>query len=117
MGSVIHVSAGGRDRLNAMYMVDGYGENNPIVVKSEFIMSLIEQIDKKGVGSPSTNPSSTGVLRWFTGMPLFRHRSHLCTCGHHAGGRNRKAKQIARFLWNVHHRLSGHLRQAEQCRP
>lgn len=33
-----------------MYMVDGYGENNPIVVKSEFIMSLIEQIDKKGVG-------------------------------------------------------------------
>lgn len=31
-------------------MVDGYGENNPIVVKSEFIMSLIEQIDKKGVG-------------------------------------------------------------------
>ena len=50
IGSVIRVSAGGRDRLNAMYMVVGYGENNPIVVKSEFIMSLIEQIDKKGVG-------------------------------------------------------------------
>lgn len=50
VGSVVRVSAGGRDRLNAMYMVDGYGENNPIVVKSEFIMSLIEQIDKKGVG-------------------------------------------------------------------
>ena len=50
VGSVVKVSAGGRDRLNAMYMVDGYGENNPIVVKSEFIMSLIEQIDKKGVG-------------------------------------------------------------------
>lgn len=50
LGSVIRVSAGGRDRLNAMYMVDGYGENDPIVVKSQFIMSLIEQIDKKGVG-------------------------------------------------------------------
>ena len=50
IGSVIHVSAGGKDRLNAMYMVDGYGENNPVVVKSEFIMSLIEQIDSKGVG-------------------------------------------------------------------
>ena len=50
IGSVIRVSAGGRDRLNAMYMVEGYGENNPIVVKSEFIMSLVEQIDKKGVG-------------------------------------------------------------------
>ena len=50
IGSVIRVSAGGRDRLNAMYMVDGYGENDPIVVKSQFIMSLIEQIDSKGVG-------------------------------------------------------------------
>ena len=50
IASVIRVSAGGRDRLNAMYMVEGYGENNPIVVKSEFIMSLVEQIDKKGVG-------------------------------------------------------------------
>jgi len=50
MGSVIHVSAGGKDRLNAMYMVDGYDENNPIVVKSQFIMSLIEQIDNNGVG-------------------------------------------------------------------
>ena len=49
-GSIIRVAAGGKDRLNAMYMVDGYGENNPIVVKSEFIMSLIEQIDKDGVG-------------------------------------------------------------------
>jgi hypothetical protein len=51
LGSVIHVSAGGRDRLNPMYMVDGYGDNNPIVVKSQFIMSLLEQIDKKTVGA------------------------------------------------------------------
>ena len=50
VGSVIRVSAGGKDRLNAMYMVEGYGENNPIVVKSEFIMSLIEHMDEKGVG-------------------------------------------------------------------
>ena len=48
--SVIRVAAGGKDRLNAMYMVDGYGENDPIIVKSQFIMSLIEQIDRKGIG-------------------------------------------------------------------
>jgi hypothetical protein len=60
LGSVIRVSAGGRDRLNAMYMVDGYGENNPIVVKSEFIMSLIEQIDKKA-SARSTSLLSTAV--------------------------------------------------------
>lgn len=50
ISSVIHVSAGGKDRLNAMYMVEGYGDNNPIVVKSQFIMSLIERIDPNGVG-------------------------------------------------------------------
>lgn len=50
VGTVIHVTAGGKDRLNAMYMVEGYGENNPIVEKSQFIMSLVEQIDKNGVG-------------------------------------------------------------------
>ena len=50
MSTVIRIAAGGKDRLNAMYMVDGYGENDPIVVKSQFIMSLIEQIDKNGVG-------------------------------------------------------------------
>ncbi len=48
--TVVRVAAGGKDRLNAMYMVDNYGENNPTVTKAEFIMSLIEQIDKKGVG-------------------------------------------------------------------
>ena len=31
--------------------MDGYGENNPIVVKSQFIMSLVERIDPKGVGA------------------------------------------------------------------
>ncbi len=51
IGTVIHVSAGGKDRLNAMYMVDGYGEgNNPVIVKSQFIMSLVERIDQKGIG-------------------------------------------------------------------
>ncbi len=48
--SIIRIAAGGKDRLNAMYMVEGYGENNPIVEKSQFIMSLVEQIDKNGVG-------------------------------------------------------------------
>lgn len=50
IGTVIHVAAGGKDRLNAMYMVDGYGEgNDPVIVKSQFVMSLVERIDQKGV--------------------------------------------------------------------
>ena len=50
-GSVIQCSANSSDRINAMDMVDGYGDKNPIAAKSQFIMSLIEQIDKTGVGA------------------------------------------------------------------
>ena len=54
IGAVFNLCAGGKHRLNAMYMVDGYGEQNPIVEKSQFIMSLVEQIDKNGVGPQHT---------------------------------------------------------------
>ena len=52
IGTVVHVAAGGKDRLNAMYMVEGYGDDleSSIVAKSQFILSLIEQIDERGVG-------------------------------------------------------------------
>ena len=45
--SIVRIAAGGKDRLNAMYMVEGYGDsgNDPLVTKSQFIMSLLEQID------------------------------------------------------------------------
>ena len=50
--SIIRIAAGGRDRLNAMYMVEGYGDSDsdPLVTKSQFILSLLEQIDPGGVG-------------------------------------------------------------------
>ena len=49
VGSVIRIAAGGKDKLNPMYMVDGYGDGDPLVSKSQFVMSLIEQIDENGV--------------------------------------------------------------------
>ena len=49
VGTVIRIAAGGKDKLNPMYMVDGYGDGNPLVSKSQFVMSLIEQIDENGV--------------------------------------------------------------------
>ena len=45
ISTVIRMAAGGKDRLNAMYMEEGYGDNNPIVEKSQFILSLIERFD------------------------------------------------------------------------
>jgi len=51
-GEVIRIAAGSRDHVNAMDMVDGYGDGgNPIIDKSEFILSLFEQLDKKGLGA------------------------------------------------------------------
>lgn len=47
ISSVVRIDAGGRDRINAMEMVEGYGEGNPVAEKSQFILSLLEQIDRK----------------------------------------------------------------------
>jgi len=45
-GQNIPIAAGGKIRMNAMDMVDGYGDSkDPIVDKSEFILSLFEQAD------------------------------------------------------------------------
>ena len=48
-GSVIRIATGGSDHVNAMDMTEGYGNKNPIADKSEFILSLVEQIDKQGI--------------------------------------------------------------------
>lgn len=50
-GAVQIIRAGGEHHINAMDMVSGYGDTNSIAEKSQFIMSLIEQIDKSGVGA------------------------------------------------------------------
>lgn len=50
-GEVINISASSKDHINAMDMTEGYGDGaNPVIDKSEFILSLFEQLDKKGLG-------------------------------------------------------------------
>ena len=47
-GEVIDISAGSKNHINAMDMVEGYGENtNPVIDKAEFVLSLFEQLDRK----------------------------------------------------------------------
>ncbi len=51
-GEVIGISASSKDHINAMDMAEGYGDGaNPVIDKSEFILSLFEQLDKKGLGA------------------------------------------------------------------
>lgn len=51
-GAVIEIAAGSPDHINAMDMNEGYGDSgNPVGDKSQFVMSLFEQLDnnKKGI--------------------------------------------------------------------
>ena len=78
-GSVIRVAAGGHDRLNAMYMVDGYGDTNPMVVKSEFIMSLIEQIDSRAVSAAHKSIIDRCIAAVYRGAVRKKKVPTLCT--------------------------------------
>lgn len=44
-GEVIHISATSQNHINALDMAEGYGDGeNPVVLKSEFLLSLCEQL-------------------------------------------------------------------------
>lgn len=44
-GEVIHISATSQNHINALDMADGYGDGeNPVILKSEFLLSLCEQL-------------------------------------------------------------------------
>ena len=48
-GSVINVSASSPNHLNALDMTEGYGDGeNPVVLKSEFLLSICEQVMGSG---------------------------------------------------------------------
>ena len=49
-GSVIRCAVGGKDHLNAMDMVSGYGDGSGVALKAEYIMSLLSLIDEEGFG-------------------------------------------------------------------
>ena len=62
-GEVIHIAAGSDDHINAMDMTQGYGEGkNPVIDKSEFILSLFEQLNKNGLGAKEKS-----IIDFFTG--------------------------------------------------
>lgn len=51
-GEVIRIAPGSEDHINAMDMVEGYGdEKNPVIEKSQFVLSLFAQLEKRGITS------------------------------------------------------------------
>jgi type IV secretory pathway VirB4 component len=58
-GEVIHISAGSQNHINAMAMSKYYGDDeNPIILKSEFILSLVEQL----VGTGKLNAKEKSII-------------------------------------------------------
>lgn len=51
-GEVVRIAAGSEHHVNALDMTEGYGDGgNPVVDKSEFVLSLFEQLDSKGLSA------------------------------------------------------------------
>jgi len=48
-GEVIRIAGGSKDQINALDVVEGYGDGEAISEKSEFILSLFEQLDDEGI--------------------------------------------------------------------
>lgn len=58
-GEVINISAVSRNHINAMDMEQGYGDGeNPVVLKSEFLLSLCEQL----VGSGKLSAKEKSII-------------------------------------------------------
>ena len=58
-GEVINISAASRNHINAMDMEQGYGDGeNPVVLKSEFLLSLCEQL----VGSGKLSAKEKSII-------------------------------------------------------
>lgn len=56
-GEVIRIAAGSGHHINAMDMVEGYGDGgNPVIDKSEFVLSLFEQLDGR------LNPQAKSIV-------------------------------------------------------
>ena len=68
-GEVIHISATSKNHINAMDLNSEYGDGaNPITLKSEFLLSLCEQL----IGSSNLGPKQKSIIDRCTAL-VYRH--------------------------------------------
>ena len=68
-GQVIHISATSENHINAMDMNSEYGDGaNPVILKSEFILSLCEQL----IGGNNLGPKQKSIIDRCTAS-VYRH--------------------------------------------
>lgn len=78
-GSVIRYAVGGSDWVNAMDMEMGYGEGSPVAFKSQFIMSLLKQVDPDGIGAHQKSIIDRCVAQVFQEQKKLGGVPTLCT--------------------------------------
>ncbi|MDD3187809.1 MAG: ATP-binding protein [Bacilli bacterium] len=68
-GEVIHISATSKNHINAMDLNSEYGDGaNPVILKSEFILSLCEQL----IGTNNLGPKQKSIIDRCTAQ-VYRH--------------------------------------------
>ena len=76
-GEVVHISATSQNHINAMDMNSEYGDGaNPIILKSEFIMSLCEQL----MGTRNLGPKEKSIIDRCTAL-VYRQFQQNGYCG------------------------------------
>lgn len=74
-GEVINISASSANHINALDMEQGYGDGeNPVVLKSEFILSLCEQL----VGSGKLSAKEKSIIDRCTSIVYMDHIRNGC---------------------------------------
>ena len=108
--TVAHLVAGGKDRLNAMYMVEGYRENNPIVEKKPVchVPYRADRQARRGAAAqihhrPLHRPGVPGGGESRAGRHPLRPAPEAAGA---AGGQGQRDRP---FPGALHHRLFGHL--------
>lgn len=73
-GEIIHISAGSKAHLNPMDISDNYAdEDNPLLLKSEFLLSLIDLIAGGRAGLTQQEQSIASRVTALTYAPYFNH--------------------------------------------
>ena len=94
-GVSLPVSAGSDIHLNAMDMVKGYGDKNPIVDKSQFVLSLYERItDDRYIIGPKEKVSLTAVWSVFIPRNVSMKFLHFLRCAGSCRSRTSRRQKI-----------------------
>lgn len=114
-GEVVRIAAGSPHHINAMDMVEGYGEGgNPVADKSEFVLSLFEQLDRRGLGPQASRSWTAAPRRCTPTTCAAARRPRSPTCATNCSPSPSRRRATWRFRWSCSPRHAGRVRPPNQ---